>query len=171
MREIVAATWPKDSEIKQLGEELATLNRKIQLTLKPVGRHESVEGKETGAEEQRLVSGSDVIPDLPRQAKHVPSMEIANPAKGTEKNILMFPAAIAVTPEATQAPLPQVTAKSRFRKGQRHGRHPDKSGLACRALVCQPQITSFLFLEGKAFHLLVDYLPVNRVFQVDYIHD
>ena len=85
LREIVAATWPKDSEIKQLGEELATLNRKIQLTLKPVGRHESVEGKETGAEEQRLVSGSDVIPDLPRQAKHVPSMEIANPARELKK--------------------------------------------------------------------------------------
>ncbi len=85
-------------EIKQLGEELATLNRKIQLTLKPVGRHESVEGKETGAEEQRLVSGSDVIPDLPRQAKHVPSMEIANPAKGAEKNILMFPAAHCCNP-------------------------------------------------------------------------
>ena len=39
-------------------KELATLNRKIQLTLKPVGRHENVEGKETGTEEQRLVSGS-----------------------------------------------------------------------------------------------------------------
>ena len=44
LREIVAATWPKDSEIKQLGEELASLNRKIQLTLKPVGLHE--EGKD-----------------------------------------------------------------------------------------------------------------------------
>lgn len=85
LREIVAATWPKDSEIKRLGEELATLNRKIQLTLKPVGRHESVEGKETGAEEQRLVSGSDVTPDLPRQAKHVPSMEIANPTRELKK--------------------------------------------------------------------------------------
>jgi hypothetical protein len=66
-----------------LGEELATLNRKIQLTLKPVGRHENVEGKEP--EEQRLVSGSDVIPDLPRQAKHVPSMGIVNPAKELKK--------------------------------------------------------------------------------------
>ena len=72
-------------EIKKLGEELATLNRKIQLTLKPVGRHENVEGKEPVAEEQKLVSGSDVIPDLPRQAKHVPSMEIANPAKELKK--------------------------------------------------------------------------------------
>ena len=85
LQEIVAATWPKDSEIKQLGEELASLNRKIQLTLKPVGRHESVEGKDTGAEEQRLVSGSDVTPDLPRQAKHVPSMEIANPIRELKK--------------------------------------------------------------------------------------
>ena len=68
-----------------MGEELATLNRKIQLTLKPVGRHENVEGKETGAEEQRLVSGSDVTPDLPQQAKHVPSMEIANPTRELRK--------------------------------------------------------------------------------------
>ena len=81
----MAATWPKEGEIKKLGEELATLNRKIQLTLKPVGRHESVEGKDTGAEEQRLVSGSDVTPDLPRQAKHVPSMEIANPIRELKK--------------------------------------------------------------------------------------
>ena len=83
LREIVAASWPKEGEIKQLGEELATLNRKIQLTLKPVGRHENVEGKEP--EEQRLVSGSDVIPDLSRQAKHVPSMRIVSPARELKK--------------------------------------------------------------------------------------
>ena len=85
LQEIVAATWPKEGEIKRLGEELATLNRKIQLTLKPVGRHENVEGKETEAEEQRLVSGSDVIPDLPQKAKHVPSMEMVKPARELKK--------------------------------------------------------------------------------------
>ena len=85
LQEIVAATWPKEGEIKRLGEELATLNRKIQLTLKPVGRHESVEGKETEAEEQRLVSGSDVIPDLPQKAKHVQSMEMVKPARELKK--------------------------------------------------------------------------------------
>ena len=85
LREIVAATWPKDSEIKQLGEELATLNRKIQLTLKPVGRHESVEGKEMEAEERKRVSGSDVIPDLPQKARHVPSMEMIKPARELKK--------------------------------------------------------------------------------------
>ena len=50
LQEIVAATWPKEGEIKKLGEELATLSRKIQLTLKPVGRHENAEGKETACE-------------------------------------------------------------------------------------------------------------------------
>lgn len=84
----------------------------------------------------------------------------------------MFLRHIAVTPGSyTGSTSAGYSKEPLFRKGQRHGRHPDKSGLACRALVCQPQITSFLFLEGKAFHLLVDYLPVNRVFQVDYIHD
>jgi len=85
LQEIVAATWPKEEEIKRLGEELATLNRKIQLTLKPVGRHESVEGKETEAKEKRLVSGSDMIPDLPQKAKHVPSIEMVKPARELKK--------------------------------------------------------------------------------------
>ena len=85
LREIVAATWPKDSEIKQLGEELASLNRKIQLTLKPVGLHEEGKDEKVEMEKQRMVSGSDVIPDLPRQVKHVPSMVIVSPAKELQK--------------------------------------------------------------------------------------
>lgn len=98
LREIVAATWPKDSEIKQLGEELASLNRKIQLTLKPVGLHEEGKDEKVEMEKQRMVSGSDVIPDLPRQVKHVPSMVIVSPAKELKKNILMFPTAHCYTP-------------------------------------------------------------------------
>ena len=85
LREIVAATWPKDAEIKQLGEELASLNRKIQLTLKPVGLHEEGKDEKVEMEKQRMVSGSDVIPDLPRQVKHVPSMVIVSPAKELKK--------------------------------------------------------------------------------------
>ena len=85
LREIVAATWPKDSEIKQLGEELASLNRKIQLTLKPVGLHEEGKDEKVEMEKQRMVSGRDGIPDLPRQVKHVPSMVIVSPAKELKK--------------------------------------------------------------------------------------
>ena len=85
LQEIVAATWPKDSEIKQLGEELASLNRKIQLTLKPVGLHEEGKDEKAEMEKQRMVSGSDVIPDLPRQVKHVPSMVSVSPAKELKK--------------------------------------------------------------------------------------
>lgn len=85
LQEIVAATWPKDSEIKQLGEELASLNRKIQLTLKPVGLHEEGKDEKAEMEKQRMVSGSDVILDLPRQVKHVPSMVIVSPAKELKK--------------------------------------------------------------------------------------
>lgn len=85
LREIMAATWPKDAEIKQLGEELASLNRKIQLTLKPVGLHEEGKDEKAEMEKQRMVSGSDVIPDLPRQVKHVPSMVIVSPAKELKK--------------------------------------------------------------------------------------
>ena len=85
LQEIVAATWPKEGEIKQLGEELASLNRKIQLTLKPVGLHEEGKDEKVEMEKQRMVSGSDVIPDLPRQVKHVPSMVIVSPAKELKK--------------------------------------------------------------------------------------
>lgn len=85
LQEIVAATWPKDSEIKQLGEELASLNRKIQLTLKPMGLHEEGKDEKAEMEKQRMVSGSDVIPDLPRQVKHAPSMVIVSPAKELKK--------------------------------------------------------------------------------------
>lgn len=85
LQEIVVATWPKDSEIKQLGEELASLNRKIQLALKPVGLYEEGKDEKAEMEKQRMVSGSDVIPDLPRQVKHVPSMEIVSPAKELKK--------------------------------------------------------------------------------------
>ena len=52
----------------------------------------------------------------------------------------MFPAAhCSYPPEATQAPLPQVTAKSRF-SGKDKGTAGTriKSDLAHRALVCQP---------------------------------
>lgn len=85
LKQIVAASWPKEGEIKQLGEELAALNRKIQLTLKPVGQHESEDGEGTEMKEHKLVSGSDVTVDLPRQAKHVPSMKIENPARELKK--------------------------------------------------------------------------------------
>ena len=84
----------------------------------------------------------------------------------------MFPAAHCCNPgSSTGSTSAGYSKEPLFRNGQRHGRRPDKSDLAGRTLVCQPQITSFLFLEGKAFHLPVDYLPVNRVFQVDNVHN
>jgi helicase domain-containing protein (fragment) len=85
LQQIVADAWPKEAELKQLGEELAAVNRKIQLTLKPVDKHESGEEKKTEVEEPKLVSGSDVIPDSPGKARHVPSMEILNPVKELKK--------------------------------------------------------------------------------------
>lgn len=80
LREIVSTLWPKEGEIKELTEELATLNRRIQLTLKQPGQHDMAE-----QEEVRLVSGSDVVPDQPQQVRHVPSMKIIRPAKETQK--------------------------------------------------------------------------------------
>ena len=48
-------------------------------------KHESGEDKKTEVEEPKLVSGSDVIPDSPGKARHVPSMEILNPVKELKK--------------------------------------------------------------------------------------
>ena len=55
-------------------EELATLNRKIRLTIKPVGGHEG-----------RTNDGNQTC-----QRRYVPSMEIAAPSNGL-KNILSLP--------------------------------------------------------------------------------
>ena len=62
----MAASWPKDAEIKRLNEELATLNRKIQLAIKPAGGHED------GTEQKQ-------------KARHVPPMKIAAPSNGLKK--------------------------------------------------------------------------------------
>lgn len=85
LREIVATSWPKDAEIKRLNEELVTLNRKIQLTIKPAGGHEG--GTDDGPEMKgrKAAGGSDSTPDLPRKARHVPSMDIAPSSNGLKK--------------------------------------------------------------------------------------
>lgn len=85
LQEIVAASWPKDAEIKRLNEELATLNRKIQLTIKPAGGHESGTDDGTEMKGQKETGESDDTPDLPRKARHVPPMEIAAPSNGLKK--------------------------------------------------------------------------------------
>ena len=72
LQEIVAASWPKDAEIKRLNEELATLNRKIQLTIKPAGGHESGTDDGTEMKGQKETGESDDTPDLPRKARHEP---------------------------------------------------------------------------------------------------
>lgn len=66
-------------------EELATLNRKIQLTIKPAGGHESGTDDGTERKGQKETGESDDAPDLPRKARHVPSMEIAAPSNGLKK--------------------------------------------------------------------------------------
>ena len=83
LREIVSTLWPKEGEIKELTEELATLNRRIQLTLKQSEQHGNDDM--TGQEKIRPASGSEIAPDQPQQARHVPSMKIIMPVKETRK--------------------------------------------------------------------------------------
>ena len=64
---------------------LATLNRKIQLTIKPAGGHESGTDDGTEMKGQKATGESDDKPDLPRKARHVPPMEIATPSNGLKK--------------------------------------------------------------------------------------
>lgn len=85
LQEIVVVIWFKEGEIKKLGEEFVILNWKIQFIFKLVGWYENVEGKEMGVEEQRFVSGSDVILDLLWQVKYVLFMEIVNLVRELKK--------------------------------------------------------------------------------------
>ena len=129
LREIVSTLWPKEGEIKELTEELATLNRRIQLTLKQPEQHGNDDM--AGQEKVRPVSGSDIAPDQSQQARHVPVHENYNAGKRKpRKNIVMFPTAHCGKPRKLRKlhfrSLPQ---RAVFRKGQRHGRHPDKSDL------------------------------------------
>jgi hypothetical protein len=54
LQEVVKATWRKEDELKELKTELAALNRKIELSLKPVD--ESEDRKEEKQEEGQKVS-------------------------------------------------------------------------------------------------------------------
>jgi hypothetical protein len=46
LQEIVNSTWRREDELKELKTELAALDRKIQLSLKPVGRGEDEPAEE-----------------------------------------------------------------------------------------------------------------------------
>ena len=142
-------------EIKRLNEELATLNRKIQLTIKPAGGHESGTDDGTEMKGQKATGESDDKPDLPRKARHVPPMEIAIPSNGLKKKY------------------PKFAVKSRF-SGNDKGMAGTRINPVCRPyFICNGKkgTPSFLFLKGKAFHLSVNNLPVNGILQIDYIHN
>lgn len=62
-----------------------TESKKIQLTFKPMDKHESGEDKKTEVEEPKLANSSDVIPDSPGRARHVPSLKILNLVKELKK--------------------------------------------------------------------------------------
>lgn len=73
LREIVAATWPKEKELKQLNEDILALNRQIQLTIQPKKQHEDMDNDE-------LVIGNDVA-----AARHIPSQKVIVPHAGLKK--------------------------------------------------------------------------------------
>lgn len=85
LEEIIHETWNKENELQQINEELNTLNRKIQLSLKQT---EKSNGKSTIdndpvigiPKEQKLVSGSDVIIDYQEQ----------RPTTETRKNLKLI---------------------------------------------------------------------------------
>ena len=84
----------------------------------------------------------------------------------------MFPAAHCCNPGSYAGSTSAGYSKEPLlRKGQKHGGHPDKSDLASRALVYGEWNTSFFFLKGKLFNLPVYCLAINRILQIDYIHN
>lgn len=88
LQEVVNTLWSKEDEMKQLTEELATLNRQIQLTLKPVSQYDTEENKVGQGDmlirEQRLASRSDIVSDYP-QGRHVKSQGIISPGRELKK--------------------------------------------------------------------------------------
>lgn len=72
LEEIINETWGKENELQQINEELATLNRKIQLSLKQTEKSNDKtimdEDPVIGIpQEQKLVSGSDIVIDYQEQ--------------------------------------------------------------------------------------------------------
>jgi hypothetical protein len=71
LQEVVKATWRKEDELNELKTELAALNRKIELSLKPIDEGEDKKEKEK--EKQSLANDSQTFsaPERLQQAKEV----------------------------------------------------------------------------------------------------
>ena len=92
LENIVNKTWNKETELKGLREELAALKRKITSDLENRSRQNAEENEQmpeaqtvkipdnvreiNSLQEQRMVSGSDVVPDASKP-KHVPGQVVA----------------------------------------------------------------------------------------------
>lgn len=97
LQEVVNGLWPKDAELQGIHDELAALNRKIALDLAPIKEH-STDGDELPqeiapdnvmtlyppAEEQKMVAGSDIVPD-PVVKSHVASRVVVLQPGGGHK--------------------------------------------------------------------------------------
>jgi hypothetical protein len=71
LQDITQSTWRRDQELKDLKTELAALDRKIQLSLKPVeqGEDKPKEAQENKPETGNIHSQTILIPDRLQQAK------------------------------------------------------------------------------------------------------
>jgi hypothetical protein len=67
LQEVVKATWRKEDELRKLKTELASMNRKIELSLKPVDESEDKkeEEKQSPANDSQTLS----VPERLQQAK------------------------------------------------------------------------------------------------------
>jgi Cu/Ag efflux pump CusA len=69
LQEVVKATWRREDELKELKTELAALNRKIQLSLKPVD--ESEDKKEEKQEDSQKISVPHEKKELTEEGKAI----------------------------------------------------------------------------------------------------
>lgn len=58
LQEVIGTTWKKEDQLQQLKSELAALDRKIQLSLKPI---EQGEGKDEATDKQQVVTQSPLV--------------------------------------------------------------------------------------------------------------
>ena len=69
LQEISQSTWHKEGELKDLKAELSALDRKIQLSLKPIDQSEENKSEKTQKNNQPQNTGSYPIPERLKEYK------------------------------------------------------------------------------------------------------
>ena len=101
LQEVVKETWKKEDQLKQLKSDLAALDRKIQLSLKPVKQNEDSNSKgESQSEHQGHSTNETAGTTQPLSAPGAPSVSLAtSPASDGKPYVHQLPDFLSAPPE------------------------------------------------------------------------